>query len=745
MESRSARLWSTILIVALLALTSTVLAQETETEDRASSMLEQGIRQYQKGEYERATQTLDKLLELKPESQDVLALRRQVDLQLMVEMTQVEDEALSAKASRLLNMMTEAVRQLKKDVKNPENIRTGMQSPDLDAYLDARVEALSYGPFVIPELLPLLTGKGAKAQKTVGRTMSLLVSIGRRATLPLVAVLQSDDDMIPVRAANVLGQVGDIRAVPALMTMWQAEGRPKVQRMAAAKAVQNIMGENPEDMRTARSQYVDLISDYLEEDRGKVGYVFGSWSQVWTWNESAENLTGRLEFNEVPAFLYYQRQGQEFALQALATYPGSQALKSLLVATMVRELETARLYTERGEAQKLKGYAEKRVDKLGETAPLLTHLYSTSVVSSALHRVMDIKDSAASYYLVKRLGEKSGTAGENSVKVLTAATHYPGKDARYQAAIELVKASPMGRVPEPDQVMQVIAAALRQTVQRTALIVANNLQFRNKLRSLLKDEDVGAIEADANVASVEEALNLNPSIDVIFVYGNMTRQIFDSVYKKLLRDGRTENKTMYVFRDPDKMSPELADYDGIEEVLSVDALRKDPLAMALKTAFRRTTVITSPKAEESVLRTAEVLKLAPYAETRYPLYMTEPALMSAIKSYTPEVTLAAAEALGAFGTARACKPLAAAISAEGTTDEVKIQGCFSIASILQRSQKRPEGIKSVVLNCYQNDNKKVREAAAEALAIIGLKPQKILDLTRDAMQVSSPTKRETDE
>ncbi len=736
MRCKSLRSWTSIVMIALIALSLPVVAQEADKKDRASSMLERGMRQFQKGKYEQATGTFNKLLELQPDSQQVLALRREAELKQLVEMAQVEDEQLSAVASRLLEMMTEAVRQRKKHVDNPEKIRSGMQSPDLDTYLQARVDALSYGPYVIPELLPLLTGKGAKAQKVVGRAMSTLVGIGRRATLPLIAVLQSKDQMLPARAANVLGQVGDVRAVPALLTIHKDKNRPGVQRTAAKKAIESITGQPVSELGDPRQQYIDLVWDYLEEDEDTVGYVFGVWAEVWNWNQDAESLEDRLTYVEVPGFLYHQRQGSAFARQALSTQTGCAQLQSLLVATLVRELEKARMYADRGKKEKLIQSSKGRVKELEKRIPVLSHLYEASVVARSLEHVMDVNDPSSSYYLVMRLGQKAGVAREKAMEALTRATHFGGREARYRAAIELIKASPMGRVPEPDQVMQVIAAALRQTVQRTALIVSNDLQFRNKLRKILEDEGVSAAECDANVAAIGEALNLNPSVDVVFVYGNVSDETFNSVYGKLKRDGRTENKAAYVIRDPGEASPNMADYEGIRDVMPTDSLRKEPIAGALDEAFKQSTVLTSPGAAKAVLRAAEALKKPPYAGTRYPLYVTEPALVSALGTHTDSVTLAAAKNLGRFGSKESLEPLAKVIHKEDTSAAVRRGACLAIAAIVEREGEYPKAITKNVVACFESSNQTVREAGAEALSLMKLSKEKMLEYAQDVLRSS---------
>ncbi|MFW6457773.1 MAG: hypothetical protein ACOC0A_05700, partial [Planctomycetota bacterium] len=611
MSGRFMRTSSRMIIVVVMVLASLVCAQENQSENVALSLLKDGMQQYQKGEYEEATETFKELMELKPDSQVALDMRRQAELKLLMEMTQVDDEALASVAGQLLDMMTEAVRQRKKEVEDPEKIRTGLQSPDLDTYLDARGQALGYGPYVIPDLLPLLTGKGADAQKTVARTMSTLVSIGRRATLPLLTVLKAEDKMLRVRAANVLGQVGDARAVPALLMMWEGENSTEGERKTASEAVKNITGQKAGELGSARSRYIELIQAYLEDNREVVGYVFGTWAEVWKWSANTESLSERLTYEEVPEFLYHQRQGAEFAVQVLASESGCREIQSQLVATMGRELEMARLYEERGDNDDLVQYAGNRVEELEKRIPMITHLYSVPAIGSALTHVMGVDDAAASFYVVKRLGEKVDLTKSAGIEALTRATHFNGKDARYRAAVELIKASPMGRVPEPDHVMQVIAAALRQAVQRTALVVSNNLQMRNELRTILKEENVVAAECDADTAAINDSLSVNPGVDVVFVYGNVPLQVFDSVYRKITKDGRTEGKPLYVVKKSDEDMPDLADYEAVEQVISTDSLRPKPISRLLKSAYEKSTVLSSPDAADLVLQAARTLNLVP--------------------------------------------------------------------------------------------------------------------------------------
>jgi HEAT repeat protein len=711
---------------------------EQDAEKKALALMEQGIRQYQKGQYEQATATFNDLVAMRPDSPLALKLRQEVDVALLARMTGAEDEQLSQSAEKILELMTQAVRATKREVSDPAAMQSGLRSPDLDEYLDARATALAHGSYAVPYLLPLLTEEGAEAQKIVGRTLSTLVDIGRPAALPLIAALESKDNVLRVRAASVLSQVGNQRAVAPLMAVRESEDASQTLQDAATDAVETITEKSAGQLGSARVQYAELIKAYLREDAGRLGYVFGNWADVWDWDPDAKKLEDRLTHVRVPAVLYYQRQGAAFALQALEATPGDRRLQSLLPAALARELELARLHSAEGQDGEVIAQINERLAELKQKVPVVCHLYEAQIIGDALRQVMEVDDASASFYLITSLSKKVGVVPGDASQALDAASHFKGKEPRYRAAIELMRASPRGFVPNPNHVMQVMSAAIKRAAQRTALIVSNDLQMRNKLRTVLEQEGLSSVEANSDAGSISQALNLQPSIDVVFLNANAPQNVFNSAYQKIIRDGRTGGEALYVIRNPRKPAPDLEGLQNITGIMSPDDIRSEPINKMLEEAQQRRRVLASPERAETVLMAARALQKVDPSATRYPLSVAEPALIDVLGTYEEKVTVAAVKNLARFGSFRTLEPLAKTAGAEESSPTLKSAACRALAAVIERNPGNPpEPVLAVLWTELKSPDQPVREAAAEALSVSGVPRSEILSAAREVLTTSA--------
>ncbi|MFW5923376.1 MAG: HEAT repeat domain-containing protein [Planctomycetota bacterium] len=720
-----------VAVALVLCLSLSVLAEESD-EETPLDLLERGVRQYEKGNFGEATDRFQELLDLRPDSQTALEMRRQSELDQIAEMSVSDDSDLAEAAEKVLEMMSQAVREQKRDIPDPDDLQAGMRSEDVDNYLSARATAAGYGQYAVPYLLPLLEGDGEEAQKVAGRAMSVLGDMKREAVLPLIEALEASDKMVRTRVANVLGQIGDRRAVPSLLAIYESDEASDTVKKAAREALENITDEEVDRIGTAVSNYTDLIQAYLAERSPEVGYVFGAETPVWRWEREAESLGNALSYELVPSYLYYQRQGEALSFSGLTHAPASARLRTLLLATLVRELELARIYSEQGDDEELAEDCTERLAELQKSVPLVLHLCETPVVGMALRRVMGVRDEAASLYLADKLGDKVNAGSSEALDALTEATHFTGRDARYRAAVELVRVSPSGRVPEPEHTMQVIAAALQQALQRTGLIVSGNLQFRNELRTMLEEEDVQGVEADDNPGSVMEAVDIQPNVDVIFVDGNMSEELFDQIYTRITRDGRTSAAPVYVIRDDEEESPDLQEYEGIERVLNTDYLNPDPLGRILEEAFEDAEPLNAPDTADAVHDALEAMRTIDPDTTEYPVEITEQSIIRALGAYNDDVTLAAAGNLKRFGTEAALAELGSVVE-EREDPRIRARACLAIASILNRTGELEEAPLEILQKALQSEDREVKEAAAEAISATDRPGEETLSIMRQSV------------
>jgi len=710
--------------------------EETAQEVRAAVLLVEGIHHYRKNEFEQALAKLEEVLTLRPTSQDVLTMRRKADLGMLVQMT--DDEKVGSAASKVLEMITQTIRTDKREIADVDQLLINLQMKDMGPYLTARATFIAHGPYSVPHLVPFMVQRGPKNQRIVARTVALLTDIGRDVCHPMLALLSSDDDVLKHRAVAVLGQIGDRRAIPSLLALAQDPDTPPSLAVGAKDALKNITGKPAAALGPAVKQYQQLAKSYLYEDKLAVGYVFGTWQDMWSWNPGAEKLQDRLTFDLLPSYLYYQHRGTQVAQEGLVLAPEDATLQSLLVCLQVRQLQVTKRFIAAGLAPQMQADAQERAGKLAARTPVVAHGYDGAIVGEALKYSLDIGDGATSLYLVNLLGAKVGLEKGPAGKALLAALDSSDKDVRYYAAVQVVRASPRGLLGDPDKVMQVMSAALKRATARTALLVLNDLQARNKLRTVLRAEGLITSECMLEPNGITKSLNIQPGIDIVFIGGNVSAATFQASYELLRDDARTEAVPMYAVVDSKKASADLAKAKGLTGVISPDEVRQERMANLLKEALAAEDAKEAGPAEQLVLAAAVALAEVDPAVTKYPLDLLEPALISALKSHGEQVQLAVAAVLELFGSPAALTSLAELVAGEHSP-ALKAKACYALAAVGERNGKKlPDEVVATLRKALQDDSLIVRQAAGEALSVSGVSGEEILGLLNKLPEASAP-------
>jgi len=725
----------TVTMLAATAVAGAAEAQEAQ-ESKAAALLVDGIHDYMVKNYDAALQKFDQLLAMQPSSQDVLMMRKRADIAQLIEMR--SDEKVGPAASRVLEMLTKLAREDKREIPEMDQLLTSMQSPDLKMYLNARATFIAHGQYSVPHLLPFLTLQGAKNPLVVGRTVGLLNDIGRGAAMPLLAALQTDDQVLKTRVVGVLGQIKEERAVPALLAIAQSPESPQSLVVAARDALRNITSRTPASLGAAIEQYQRLVKLYLHEDKAAVGYVFGKRQDVWKWDPDGKTLEAKLTYELVPTALYYQRQGAEMARAGLKLDPEDTELQSLLVCLQVRELQSARTYLALASADEVRDEVAKIAGALEARVPVVGRTYSAAVVGRALEHALQTRDSGMILHMVKLMGSKAGLETGEGGKALLAALEYPDKDVRYQAAIEIVRGSPRGTIGDPNRVMQVLSAALKRASAQTALLVFTDLQVRNKLRTALKEQGFETVECAPDPGAVGKALMIQPSVEILFVGGNEPQAVFQATYQALCDDARTATVPMLVVVDSRKPSADLKKADRAA-VMSADDIRAEKLPKIVEQAMSKQPAKAGGGSEEQVLAAASALEMVDPVTTQYPVNMLEPSLIAALKAYGEPVQLAVVSALTRLGSAEAIGPLAAVTGNENASAGLRANAAYALAAIAQREgQGLPEPVVATLKKALQDPAQQVREAAGEALSVSGLGGKEILKLLDSLPQATAP-------
>jgi len=733
-----AKRWGTALTVAVVLLMACGgVASAAQAEDqKALDLFEQGMTYYKTGEYQQAQKTFDRLLGLEPGMQAALRMRGMADLGVVFEMKQKAE--LAPQAEKLLDLMMRAGREARRQVETPQKLVRDLASEDVQAYGMAQVALKGHGPYAVPYVLPLLTQTDPEKQHVVGRAVGLLGTMQRDACLPLIqALVNTDDSLLKTRIAGVLGQIGDPRALPALMAVAQDGLAAK----AAAEAIQHIAGMPPAELDSAVTQYVEFGLAYFFEDRARVGYTFGTSADVWQWNPDGATLAEKLEYEQVPSYLYYQRMATELALDGLAIAPGDAELRSLLAASLVRQMALCEYFKSaefrfggRDLTEQVQQEAEARAEKLAVQLPLVLRMLDTPTVAGALELALDAESGPASLYLVKMIGTKLQATHEvpqgGTADALVAAMNSGDRDVRYNAAIVLVQSCPDGTCGPADQIADVLGASLRAAAQRRVLVVINDFQTRNSLAAILRAQGLGTVETRLNEGSIESALYLEPSVDAIFLSGNVPDLVFGRVLGLLKSDPRTKGLPLYVVLGPGEMAADVTDHEGVDQVMTTDDIRLEKLEPIIREVLSQSRSAFTDDEETVVLKAVAAINAVNPAHTAYPLETLERPLIQAVRGYSDEVTAGVIGALASFGTGESLGPLAHALATESSED-LKVAACEAMAAIMRRTLDVPgEMAEEALMEAVSSEDQAVRRAAAEALGAAGLQAETEIALLR---------------
>ena len=740
MQKRAMRCAVGLAAVVLVVCAGGISGAEATGQEQLLQTFQRGINHYQAGEFQQARQAFDRVLAMEPTQKMALEMRNMAELGIFFRMR--DREELGPQADRLIELMSRAVREARREIKAPTALIEAFRSRDAVEYGRARIRLKSHGPYAVPYLAPLLALQGADEQYLAGRTFSLLADLHPDACLPLIQILtHADSAVLKERVAGVLGQIGDERAVPALLRVRESEDALESTREAAADAFRAITGKDPAEM-SASASYADLALAYFQGDAYRVGYTYGMTADVWQWDADAADLPQKVVHQQVPNYLYYARMGAEVAWAGLSAAPEDTELQALLGASLVRQLALSRFYASgekqfggRAVSDEQKQDATARADRLSKEVPVVLGLLDAEPVGRALRMALDSHYAPTALFLVKALRTKLSiaeleTSEDIAAQALAAAMDSGFKDVRYKAAVALVEGSPTGDAAPADYTMEVLAAALRAATAKRALVLVDDFMMRNKLSDLLKDGGLATLEVPVNEGSIESALHLEPSVDVVFLSNEVPELLMGSVMEKLASDPRTKGLPVYVVADPSGEGADVSGYDAVTKVLTADDVRAETLEpiIAEVTAESQSPFTEQEKAQ--VLDATRVLDDVDQNTTAYPAGKLQPALIDALTGYGDEVTAAAVDALSKFGGEPCLLPLSKVVET-GSTDPLKVSACHAIASVLERTDVAlPIEAADILEAAHAEGSQAVQEAAAEAIGSCRLTGGRALDLIR---------------
>jgi hypothetical protein len=279
------------------------------------------------GQARLAVPYLQKLLDAEPSDDLLVNLRDRYGLGSFL---RLEDDPATRETGRaLLARLAAASRNT---AARPERIRAAIAQltrsrEERDLGVDRLRQA---GAAAVPELLAVV----ADPDRPLEERSAVLAAMGRLdapAVPPLVAALDAPNAGLAAAVAEVLGRLGDRRALPALTARAARADTPAGVAEAARAAVARLTGRAfSAQPRTPTRLLADLAWQY---HRGQVPFPADS-VELWSWRD------GNLASESVPTPEAATRLGLDAARHALAIdpadVPAQEALLSLALAAAAR-------------------------------------------------------------------------------------------------------------------------------------------------------------------------------------------------------------------------------------------------------------------------------------------------------------------------------------------------------------------------------------------------------------------------
>lgn len=513
-----------VLSAALMASTSGAFAQ-----DSARDLFDQGVQLLYQNKDAEALQKFKGAVSLDPSMADAYSIWKKTEQRVWASMM-VKNDELAKVARHFLRMAQLERKRFQADEATIRAAVEGALSDDYETRVQANNDLMSnHGDYAVPYLLDAL----GNADEDTRQTYAILAldRIGRAATLPLVAAVQSENALLRRNAAAALYYIGDSRALPALKRLADSDADASV-RETAHKAVRKIGGA---EVGSALALYLQHSHDYLVgSGRLRDGDVLDG---VWSFAD------GKLVHRPVPTSVFGLELAKESAYGALAVDPTSEA--GLIALTRAYTAERAVVAAAVRSGAEDMGSLE---GSLGEIS-ITVQLAGAGIVRKAFAQSVAegmVPAAAATLDTLAKLEDPDDLGDSPLIESLV----HEDKRIRYGAAMALAGMNAkLSDAARSNVVAALSRAVLEQSVRLVAVIdpVVENRGVYSNCNS--KSEGL-VVEANGSTTRVLAQLATYPR-DVLVIHEQLETMLVDSVLKFCKdRPHLAKMKVILVTKDP---------------------------------------------------------------------------------------------------------------------------------------------------------------------------------------------------
>ncbi len=747
---------ATVMLTALLAAGAPVLSAADFTPDKnfsndaqAKDQLAEAVRQFRIGRYPDAAAALQAVLKLDPTPELLYQFYLSAGDSLLLDM-ESHDE--------LTDVMHDVLRRARiyqTQIRHtPDYIE--LMISKLTATQEERVvatlELVAIGPYAVPALMGHLQDNRQDDLRVFCRIA--LTRMGYRAVVPLCEALKSGDQRQVESVAMILADIGDPRALPALLHLADEKDIPDTTKRVVANTIAAIVQKSnlPSTPAGDAAYFTEALRYFRDDDRVHDEMVANE-SLMWRWDAAGSKLT----YQRVPRYAWNELMSEQLLFDGAEAWPAYNAYHPLMTAVLQAEI------TEVDQRLRLAKTAtvppknpDEEVQWIQERATALVEQNSRVAMAGPVNLYRAVQQAIISERydvaadLMRALEDRGlahpetmlptpeeGLDPQKPGSVLCAALDHPDKMVRYQAAITLAHLDPALAFFNANKVVPILAEATGEWGMRVVMVVDQDYHQRNDARDRLQQKGYVVATAGDGFEAMER-LQETPVKDAIIIAGDLIPTVTDekgqlvdvpeqkaiSLVAELKADWRAASTPIFIALPEDpalsaKVEKAFAD-KGVgfihKPFVAEDLVGK--IEEALKTA--QAPNANRDIAEDISLRAAIALGAPDPAKTRFDLATGAPALAKTLDARADPLRIAACHALGVAAQGRgadAVRPLVAKLTDIYGVQEAQLKPELKAAFISAIGMLDPAtpSAQALLLKALQDPELQVRLAAAQAI------------------------------
>ena len=531
------RILASALLCASMACTAAVeIDPRFEKDDQIREILSEAVREYRAGRYDSAATRFQDVIALDPDNRLLYDFYLRVG-PLAILRWQERDE-LTDVIDKVLGRARIYERGLLKDPKYIELLIKKLKASEEERIV-ATNQLVAAGPIAVPQLVTYLADNRDDDMRVWTRVT--LTKMGYRAVIPLIEVLNTDDERLLSSCMTILTDIGDPRPLPYLKAISEDENQSETTRRVAANAVAGIAGA----AGVAQVDEVPVLFfaealRYFRDGAAVRDEAIANEALSWRW------MDGELQYAKSPVYAWNELRAEEILFDAMKLFPDYPGYQPLLAATLEAQrveaslrlnLAKERVIPAASPEEELAALEERQtaLAELGDRVAMfgaesICQAIRQSIVTERYNVATSLMRLLQDYYLARPEeilpAMEEGLNGQKPGAILVAALDHGEKSIRYQAATTLSYLDPGLEFFGREKVIPLLAEAVSEWGMKVVLVVEPDYRYRNKARGELLRKGFLVVTATDGYEAMQR-LREAPMKDAIIVAGDLQPTLRD--------------------------------------------------------------------------------------------------------------------------------------------------------------------------------------------------------------------------